>query len=167
MFVEALVSSIKTSRFGSSLVWLLRQALRAAATSGRSCSAACRLFFKGEIQMTKEPEDGGLADSHLLLRQLSLKFGQRDVWPCGNPLRNPIPVRLQNISFIPTKLLRTDASGATPTRDESTHRADAHAVEISNLFVTVARLDRLNYTLSQIFRIWLPHPCWPPVQWEA
>jgi hypothetical protein len=41
--VETLVSSIKTSRFGSSLGCCFCKALRAAATSGRSCSAARRL----------------------------------------------------------------------------------------------------------------------------
>ena len=42
MLVETLVSSMNTSRFGSSLGCRRCRALRSAATSGRSCSAACR-----------------------------------------------------------------------------------------------------------------------------
>src|ERR1700675_4069938 len=104
MFVDALVSSMNTSFLGSSPVCILRHALRAAATSGRSCSAACRLFFKGEAQVAKEPEDRGLSDSHLLLRQSSLKFAQREVGSRRNPLRDPVLVRRQRISFVSAKL---------------------------------------------------------------
>jgi hypothetical protein len=46
-------------------------------------------------------------------------------------------------------------------------RTDAHATEVGSLFVRVAALDRLNDTPSQVFRVRLPHSCWPPVQWEA
>src|SRR5215470_16755265 len=167
MFVEALVSSINTRRLGSSLLCILNHALRAAATSGRSCSAACRLFFKSEFKMTKEAEDSGLTDRHSLLCQASLKFAQRDVRLCINPSHDPAPVRLQHISLVATKFLRTNAPGASPTREKSTDRTDAHATQVGSLFVGVAALNRLNDTPSQIFRVWLPHPCWPPVQWEA
>src|SRR5262245_55745319 len=115
MFVEALVSSINTRRFGSSLVCNLIQALRAAATSGRSCSAACRLFFKCEFEMTKEAEDRGLADHHFFLSQASLKLGQRDVRLRIHPSLDLTPVRFQGISLVAAKLFRTDASSASPT----------------------------------------------------
>src|SRR5215471_15480826 len=102
---------MNTSLLGSSLVCILNHALRAAATSGRSCSAACRLFFKAEAQMTKEAEDRGLADR----RHSHLEFGQRDVRLCVHPSRNPRPVPFQRITFVTTKLLRLDTPAATPT----------------------------------------------------
>src|ERR1017187_220025 len=73
------VSSMKTSRFGSSLGCCFCRALRAAATSGRSCSVARRLFFKRQLQMMQEAGDRRFADRYLLLRQLCHKFRQRDV----------------------------------------------------------------------------------------
>src|SRR5712664_736040 len=51
-----LVSSIKTSRFGSSLGCCFCKALRAAATSGRSCSAARRLFLKRKFKWCRNRE---------------------------------------------------------------------------------------------------------------
>src|ERR1700732_1426918 len=162
MFVDALVSSMNTSFLGSSPICILRHALRAAATSGRSCSAACRLFFKGEIQMVKEPKDRGLADSHLLLRQSCLNFGKRDVRSRSNPLRDAFLMPFKSISFISAKLRRTDASASSPTRQKSAYRTHAHATKTGNLFIGMARLDRLHDAAAQVFRIWLPHPCWPP-----
>src|SRR5215472_12050051 len=97
MFVEALVSSINTRRLGSSFVCILNHALRAAATSGRSCSAACRLFFKGVFEMTKEQEDRSQTDRHPHLRQTRLQFMQRDVRLRIYPSLNPTPVRFQRI----------------------------------------------------------------------
>src|SRR6202022_4216510 len=47
ILVEAPVSSMKTSLSGSRLGTSSRQAWRAAATSGLSCSAACAVFFEG------------------------------------------------------------------------------------------------------------------------
>jgi hypothetical protein len=46
MVVVAQVSSMNTSRSGLKAGGRARQARRAAATSGRSCSAACRVFFR-------------------------------------------------------------------------------------------------------------------------
>src|SRR4051794_9902301 len=45
MFVAAHVSSMKTRRLGSRAGWRRMNTRRAWATSGRSCSAACRVFF--------------------------------------------------------------------------------------------------------------------------
>ena len=153
---------MNTSLLGSSLVCILNHALRAAATSGRSCSAACRLFFKAEAQMTKEAEDRGLADRQLLLRHSHLEFGQRDVRLCVHPSRNPRPVPLQRIAFVTTKLLRLDTPAATPTREKATDRTDTHPAQFRSLFIRVARLDCLNYATPQVLRIWLAHSCWPP-----
>src|SRR5215217_4719100 len=45
MLVEAQVSSMNTSRSGSRSSWLSNQAARRLRISGRSCSAACAVFF--------------------------------------------------------------------------------------------------------------------------
>src|SRR6266404_1045014 len=162
MFVDALVSSMNTSFLGSSPVCILRHALRAAATSGRSCSAACRLFFKGEIQMAKESEDRGLANDHLPLGQSRLKLGQREVRSRRNPSRNPFLMPFKSIAFISAKLRRTDTSASSPTRQKPAYRTYAHATKTGNLSIGMARLDRLHDAAAQVFRIRLPHPSWPP-----
>src|SRR5271165_4634760 len=161
MFVDAAVSSMNTSLLGSSLACILNHAFRAAATSGRSCSAACRLFFKCETQMAKKAKDRGLANSHILLRQASSKFRQRDVRPHVQPSPDPIPLPFQRITFVATKLFGIDAPRASPTREKSAYRTDANATEFSGLFIGVARFDRMNYATPQVLRVWLAHSCWP------
>jgi hypothetical protein len=54
MLVAVQVSSMKTSRAGSSSGWLSNHAWRAALTSGRSCSVAWAVFFVGEIARVEE-----------------------------------------------------------------------------------------------------------------
>ena len=54
MFVLVAVSSINTSRAGSSMPCSRLQRRWARATSARFCSAACRLFFKADIVSIKE-----------------------------------------------------------------------------------------------------------------
>ena len=46
LLVLAQVSSMKTRRAGSSRPWYFFHCARRRSTSGRSCSVACRLFFK-------------------------------------------------------------------------------------------------------------------------
>lgn len=52
MLVFAQVSSMNTRRRGSSLCLWCRQRSRLRATSGRSCSAACRLFFERHSRLS-------------------------------------------------------------------------------------------------------------------
>src|SRR5215471_14786202 len=154
---------MNTSLRGSSRACLLTHILRAAATSGRSCSAACRLFFKGEVQMAQKTEDGGLADDNVVLGQASLQFRQREVRPRRDPAYDPALVRLQSISLVATKLVGTDAPGVSPTRQKTAHRTDADPARRRYLFIGHSRFDAFNDAASQILRIRLAHPCWPPV----
>src|SRR5215813_4955969 len=54
ILVLAAVSSTKTSRAGSNMPCSRIQRRRARATSARSCSAACRLFFESNLVTLKE-----------------------------------------------------------------------------------------------------------------
>ena len=103
-------------------------------------SAACRLFFKSEFEMTKEAEDRGLADHHFFLSQASLKFGQCDVRLPIHPSLDPTPVGFQNIPFVAAKLLGANAPGPSPSREKSTDSTDAYAAKIGCLLVRVTRL---------------------------
>src|SRR5260221_12694323 len=68
---------MKTRRWGSSLGCLSAHAPRAAATSGRSCSAARMLFFEADAVAVEEPPNR--SDPRLLLtliEQTALDFFQ-------------------------------------------------------------------------------------------
>src|SRR5450759_5689556 len=118
---------MKTSRFRSSLGCCFCKALRPAVTSGRSCSAARRLFFKAQIQMMQESGDRRLTDRHLLLRQKGLDLCQRDIRLLRHQLPDQFLVRGQSISLVPAEFGRTNAARFTVQPTEAHDRADTHS----------------------------------------
>src|ERR1700686_1899240 len=158
MVGETLVSSIKTSRFGSSLGCCFCKALRAAATSGRSCSAARRLFFKAQIQMMQKSGDRRLTDRHLLRRQNGLELSQRNIRLFRHQLPDQLFVRRQRISLVPAEFGRTDAARFAVESAEAHDRTDAHPKLLRNFRNRSAVLPSPNYTFTRILRIRLSHP---------
>src|SRR6267143_1526689 len=141
--VDTLVSSMNTSLLGSSLFCRRCNALRAAATSGRSCSAARKLFFKGQLQMMQKPRDRRLSDRDLFLRQSIFEFRQREI-------------------FIAAEFGRVDAARLPVKLEEADDRADADPALLRGFRDRGPALDRLEHTPTQIRRIWLRHSCRPP-----
>ena len=135
MFVLVAVSSINTSRAGSSMPCSRTQRRRARATSARFCSAACRLFFKADIVSIKEtlesaPTAGDALFSHdgenLLEGQIRLFGNQSQIQSeCSSngetlpPLRfgAALPVSLQRWHHRITELTPTLKISAISRRD--------------------------------------------------
>src|SRR5438445_3746192 len=160
--VDTAVSSMNTSLLGSSLLCRRCNALRAAATSGRSCSAARKLFFKGQLQMMQKPGDRRLSDRDLFLRQSIFEFCQRDVRLLRYQLPHQILVRRQREIFVAAEFGRTDAARLPVKLEAANDRADADPALLCGFRDRGPALDRLNHTPTQIRRIWLRHACWPP-----
>src|SRR6266853_782141 len=99
---------MKISCFGSRVSCSFRKALRAAATSGRSCSAACTLFFKGQVDVVEEPRNPRLAHLHLFFCQANLKLCKRTIRLFRYKLLNPICMWLKRESLVPAELVWTD-----------------------------------------------------------
>src|SRR6266478_8962463 len=110
ILVVAAVSSMKTSCFASRVSCSLRKALRAAATSGRSCSAACMLFFKGQVDVMEEPGNPRLAYLHLFFRQANLKLCKGTIRLSRHKLLHPIRMWFKRESLVPAKLVWTDTA---------------------------------------------------------
>src|ERR1700726_3076748 len=70
------VSSINTSRAGSSMPCSRIQRRRARATSARSRSAACRLFFEGDAMSPEKARKSTLAGSYPSLEQFHKRLLQ-------------------------------------------------------------------------------------------
>src|SRR5712691_5077910 len=138
--VDTLVSSMNTSLLGSSLFCRRCNALRAAATSGRSCSAARDLF----------------------LRQSIFEFGQRDVRLLRYQLPHQILVRRQREIFVAAEFGRVDAARLPVKLEEADDRTDADPALLRGFRDRGPALDRLDHTPTQIRRIWLRHSCRPP-----
>src|SRR6202011_5127983 len=94
-FVLTAVSSINTNRVGSSIPCSRIQRRRARATSARCRSAACRLFFKGDIVPDEKTRKRALAGSNSSLEQLHKRLLQSQIRPLGNERQNPLRVSFQ------------------------------------------------------------------------
>src|ERR1035437_9713966 len=150
------VSSMKTSRFGSSLGCCFCRAIRAAATSGRSCSVARRLFFKRQLQMMQEAGDRRFADRYLL-RQLCHKFRQRDVRLLCDQLPDHSFVYGQDKFLVAAKLRRADTARLAIKPYKTPHRAEAYTILVRNFRSGGPSFNRRHHTGAQVFRVWLRH----------
>src|SRR5437762_12725651 len=87
---------MNTRRAASSEGCSAFSAARAAATSGRSCSAACRLFFEGDVVTVVEAPDRAYTR---LLPLLGAKpradFLDRQIRLRGNEIEQPLPMVLE------------------------------------------------------------------------
>src|SRR3954453_4758722 len=123
--VETAVSSRKTSRRGLSFGCRRCSDRRSAATSGRSCSAARRLFFKGQLQMMKKARNRRLADCDLFLRQSGCKLCERNVRLVRHQLPNQLLMLCKREILVAAKLRRTDAASVPVKFNEPADRTDA------------------------------------------
>ena len=87
-FVLTAVSSINTSRAGSSMPCSRIQRRRARATSARCRSAACRLFFEGDVVSVEKPPERAAAGFNPPLAQFCNRLDQSQVRLFGNQSQN-------------------------------------------------------------------------------
>src|SRR5216683_7193002 len=124
---------MKTSFFGSRVGCSFRNALRAAATSGRSCSAACRLFFfKSQFDVMEEPRDRRLAHLHLFFRQANLKLRKRTIRLFRYKFLNQICMWLKREGLVPAEFVWTDTACFALALDETANRTQSHVEQISD-----------------------------------
>src|SRR6266542_1038909 len=114
MLVEVPVSSMKTSRAGSRAAWSSFHAVRASATSDRSCSAACTIFFEADVLGGKEPPHRAVADLDATLRKLGPDLLQRQIRDRFDPLQQPGPLAPQARVVVTTHRLGAQAAALAP-----------------------------------------------------
>src|SRR5260221_304130 len=148
---------MKTSCFGSRVSCSLRKALRAVATSGRSCSAAWRLFFKGQVDVVEEPGNPRLAHLHLFFRQANLKLRKRTIRLFRYKFLNQICMWLNRESLDPAELVGTKTARFALTLDESANSTQSHVVQVDNCRTAMTGFDCRNHSSSQIVGIRLSH----------
>src|SRR6266513_896823 len=161
MLVLVAVSSINTNRAGLSIPCSLIQRRRPRATSGRSCSAARRLFFDSYIMSLEKSPDGGAAarDSALVHRGDHLVQGQ--IRLLGYQSQQPIRVLLQR-RRTPSARLCPGASSLAPALKPPHRRTGAEPEVFGSLTPRRPGFNGFDNTLSQIVRIRLRHRFGPP-----
>src|SRR5882757_1429100 len=136
---------------------------RAAATSGRSCSAACRTFFERDLVAVVEAPDGADSDSELLLAaQPVANLLKRQIGLLRHEIEQPSLVRLERRATVAGAGLRLDAASAVPSI-QPTHRRRGRKVEHTrDLPPALSLLDHRNRALAQVLRVALRHGIPPP-----
>src|ERR1700732_1924336 len=71
-------------------------------------------------------------------------------------------MRDQHELLIAAKLRRTDATRAAVKPEEAYDRADAHTTLLGGLRYGRPAINRFDHASTQVLRIRLRHPCWPP-----
>src|ERR1043166_159903 len=162
MLVLTAVSSINTSRAGSSMPCSRIHRRRGRATSARSRSAACRLFFEGDAVSPIKPRKSTLAGSDPPLQQFRQGLLQGQVGPLGDQFQYYRRMLVQRRDTSSARL-RRGAPSLVPTLQpfDPRTRADAETLRSFTPGRTLV-LDGFNHALPQITRIGLWHG--PPPQ---
>src|SRR6266850_2693222 len=133
ILVQVPVSSMKTKRAGSRDACSASQSARAWATSGRSCSAACTVFFKPVVLTLEEAPDRAIAHLHAPMLQLTPKLFQRQIRLRSDPRQKPFPFIVQPRSVIATHGLGRYAARLLPAIDPTDHRTHPNRKQRSRL----------------------------------
>src|SRR5262249_36034589 len=160
MLVLTPVSSINTSRAGSSMPCYRIQRRRARATSARSRSAACRLFFEGDAVSPKKPRKSTLAGSDPSLQQCRQRLLQGQIGLLGDEFHYHRSMLLQR-RYASSARLGRGAPNLVPALQPLDPRTRTDAETLGSL--TPRRplvLDGLTHPFPQVTRIGLGHP--PP-----
>ena len=156
ILVLVAVSSIKTSRAGSSKPCSRIQRRRARATSARCCSAAYRLFFEADIVAKKETTHRAATtgDTRCILGHNHLV--QCQIWLRRNQLQKPFRIVFQP-RHAAAAWLRRGASSLAPAPHPIDHRTRTDIKVFGHLAARSARSKPPRLLAPQVSRIWPRH----------
>ncbi len=124
------VSSMKTSSLASRAGCSAFHVCRASATSGRSRSAACSVFFEADPVPLEEPADRGLGrDQPKAIGYPLFKFHQGQVRLRRHKLQKPVCMGLQRRAALAPARPRTDAPGLILQLYPAYCRRHAHPIK--------------------------------------
>src|SRR6266849_8676405 len=161
MLVLTAVSSIKTRWAGSSRPCSRIQRRRARATSARCRSAACRLFFKGDVMTLEEPPQRAPAAANSPFAQRREQFLEGGIRLFFNKPEYQCQMFFQP-GCAPPARLRRRAACFTPVLPPFNRCAHRNPEEFRCLVPRHPRCDRFDHALAQICRIGLRHSLHPP-----
>ena len=146
------VSSMKTRRWLSQRGWSRRQRIRAALTSGRSCSAACVVFFITQAHPIKSMPQGGDPDlDPQLLPAALLQFRQGQIGLPGDPPAQGPLMRAQPRPAIAPDLFGPAVPHQTMLLPKPLHTFPTDPEALTNLPGASTAFARGNDARTQIF----------------
>src|SRR5215468_3105721 len=156
MLVFTEVSSINTRWVESSSRCSRIQRRRARATSARSCSLACRTFFKSDAVAHQKTKQRRAAPRYSALVHRRDKLIQRPVPLLLNKLDNLCRVLLQRRAA-PATRLGLDRPLVPPRLMPSHRRGDADTEAFRRLIPGRSLVNRFNHSRAQVRRIRSAH----------
>jgi hypothetical protein len=159
ILVVTAVSSRNTSLAGSSKPCSRIQRLRARATSARTRSAACRLFFKGNLVPVEKTRQRAATGSNAMPSELRSSFFQGQVWLLRNHRHYAFRLLLQWRNAAATRLRR-----GVPTFIPALHplddRTHIDAKMLGGFMPGCACFNHLDNAFTQVtgVRLWHRYP---------
>src|SRR5689334_15075322 len=158
---------MNTRREGFSVGCSAFRALRAAATSGRSCSAACRTFFKRDLVAVVEAPHRADGDSELLFAAKPVAdLLKRQIRLLRHEIEQPLLVCVERRTTVPSAGFRRDAPRSVPPVKPTHCRRGSKVEHTRDLPPALSLLDHNNRTLPQVLRVTLCHGIPPPLPME-
>src|SRR5947208_4905479 len=140
---------------------------RAAATSGRSCSAACSVFFEADAVTLVEAPHRACCSSQLLVgAKPYANLIERQVRLRRNKIEQPLAMLLQRRAGVAGPGLGFDASRRRPAFDPADRRRGTDVEHTPRLACALAGLDHRHRPYTQILRVSLGHRPPPPLPSE-
>src|ERR1700726_3032015 len=161
MLVFAHVSSMNTRRLGSSCFWSSCQRVRSAAMSGRSCSAARTIFFKGDLLLGEESPNRAIAEADISRGKLAPYVMKRQIGRRRDGGEQPVSLVFETRIALPAHRLGRDAPGPPEPLRPPHDTAHADAEPLGRIPAACARHNSRHHARAKIFRIGLRHPSWP------
>src|SRR5215813_5735561 len=156
MLVLTAVSSINTSRAGSSMPCSRIQRRRARATSARCRSAACRLFFEGDAVSVEKTPERATAGSNPPPAQLDNGLHQSQIRLFGNQSQYLLCKLFQRRNAS-APWLRRSAPSLMPALQPSDRRTRTDLEELARLAPRRPSRYGFDHPFPQIARIGLRH----------
>src|ERR1700736_4875179 len=142
-------------------------AARAAATSGRSCSAACRVFFERDLLTIVEAPDRARSNLELLRAvEPQADVIERQIRFRGDKIEQPLLMLVQRRAAMASAGFGLDAAGRRPALDPADRRRGTDVEQTCRLPSAVTSRDARDDRLPQFFWVSLRHRAPPPLSSE-
>lgn len=154
---------MKTKRSASRSGWASSQALRRAATSGLSCSAACAVFFERHGVTVEEPPHRARGERGTMLPAQHLgNLAQRDVHLLLDCREDDAAAGLNALgAAIATLALGSPPARLTPSAHLAYGTRRRYPEPLRCRPTRHAPCDRRNQSAAQVLRQGFRHACWP------
>src|SRR6202045_844756 len=158
ILVVTAVSSMKTRRGASSLDCSSFSSARAAATSGRSCSAACRVFFERDVMAFVEtPDRGRTGFQPPLGLEPSANLFERQVRLRCDQIKQPLAMRLERRATVARAGQCRYTARCRPALDPADCGRGTETEHPRRLPSALAVFDKCDLPRPEVLRVSLRH----------